>query len=521
MTGLVRKPFRASRLTVALSAGVALMAGLAVAAPAAASSPAGVRPAHPSMQHGYAVVRPECPAARHGWLTCYAMRVVPAYRTTAGARPLVATARSVPRGPAGGYTPADLATAYGYDAATPVVQTVAIVDAYDDPNAATDLQHFDAHYGIPYHPAGFEKVGQNGGTAPAALPAKDRRGWSEEESLDIDAVRSVCQTCKILLVEANTPSNANLSAAAATAIRLGATEVSNSYGGPERGNPMSATQAARYEHPGVVVTASTGDQGWYGWGFASESRRGRSQNSPSEPATLSGVVAVGGTTLRLTGVGRRSSETVWDGYGPRDRNFPQGGASGGGCSLKIAAPAWQRDVAGYAKTGCGRKRLAADISADADPNTGIDVYDSYDCGPACEFTKGHAPPKWEQVGGTSLSSPLIAAMWALAGGAGASSQPAETLYQRYAAAGHPGVYDVTRGGNGFCDALTQSQCTRHGRDAVNRPNAYGRVDCRFTDSPGNVVVPEHSQCLAGKGYDGPSGIGAPIGLTVFTAASPA
>jgi subtilase family serine protease len=412
-----------------------------------------------------------------------------------------------------GYTPADLATAYGYDRSTPVQQTVAIVDAYDDPDAATDLAGFEANYGIT--DAGlFRKVGQSG--SATALPAKDTHGWSGEESLDIDAVRSVCSTCTILLVEADSARNADLAAAAHTAVLLGANEVTSSYGGPEKGNRMSAKQVADYSHPGVVFTAATGDQGWYGWGSFP---RSASQSSPSQPATLPGVVAVGGTRLALTSSAHRKKETVWNDFGPQERGFlagrTNGGATGGGCSLVTTAPSWQRHVAGYANTGCGRHRLAADISADADPQTGLDVYDTYYCGRAC----GPKPmPAWQAIGGTSLSSPLIAAMWALAGGAPGASHPAETLYDRFASPGHGRVYDVRQGGNGFCGSLTNRACARlQGRRiAVNSPTRYGLLDCRFAHNSKDIALSHHSQCVATKGYDGPSGIGTPTGLTVFT-----
>jgi hypothetical protein len=289
---------RSSRLPALLTAGIAVVAAMALAAPAVPAAavvptaPSAVLPGRAAAPAGthYAVVRPECRKPRAGQMGCYALRVTPATATTPGAQPMVARPASAFIDPDGGYRPAALAAAYGYDPATPTTgQIVGIVDAYDDPNAAADLKVFDAHNDIPYNPAAFIKVGQDGPSG--SLPARDRSGWSGEESLDIDAVRSVCQTCTILLVEADSPSNANLSAAAAEAIRLGATEVSNSYGGAERVNPLTATQRARYAHPGVVVTASTGDEGWYGWGFAT-SRSGRSQNSPSQPATLPGVVAV-------------------------------------------------------------------------------------------------------------------------------------------------------------------------------------------------------------------------------------
>jgi hypothetical protein len=506
---------RSCRLPAVLSTGAVLSLAVAVAAPATASPAPSALPTHgrAAVAAQYTVARHECAAPRRGQLSCYAMRLVPASKNTAGAQRLAATPSSVPKGPSGfGLTPDDLQKAYGYDRTTPVVQTVAIVDAYDDPMAASDLAEFEANYQLA-DTGQFLKVGQSG--SATHLPAKDRAGWSGEESLDIDAVRSVCGSCTILLVEANSARIRDLSAAAATAVRLGANEVTNSYGGSEKFSRMSKRIAARYAHPGVVFTASTGDEGWYGWGFAVF---GKSQSSPSQPATLPGVVAVGGTHLSLGSSAHRRKETVWNNYGPHANPYLHGrsggGATGGGCSRITRAPSWQRHVAGFAKTGCGNKRLAADISADADPQTGLDVHDSYYCGRACG-PRGQSV--WQTIGGTSLSSPLIAAMWALAGGAAGARNPAATLYNRYATHGHAGVYDVRQGGNAYCDTLSTKACEHLGRSkiAVNQPTRYGTVDCRFTNSSKDKAIKHHTQCVAGKGFDGPSGIGAPSGLTVF------
>jgi subtilase family serine protease len=507
---------RSSRLPALLSTGAVLSLAVAVAAPAAASPTPSAVPTQgrSSLAAQYTVARHECAAPRPGQLSCYAMRLVPASKDTAGAQRLAATPSAVPKGPSGfGLTPTDLETAYGYDRLTPVVQTVAIVDAYDDPKAASDLAGFEATYGLT-DTGLFRKVGQSG--SATRLPAKDRAGWSGEESLDIDAVRAVCASCTILLVEANSGRIRDLSAAAATAVRLGANEVTNSYGGSEKFSRMSKTAAARYAHPGVVVTAATGDDGWYGWGFAVF---GKSQSSASQPAALRGVVAVGGTHLSLGSAMHRRKETVWNNFGPHANPYLHGrsggGATGGGCSRFTKAPLWQRHVAGFAKTGCGNKRLAADISADGDPQTGLDVHDTYYCGRAC----GPRPmPAWQTIGGTSLSSPLIAAMWALAGGAGGVRNPAATLYSRYATPGHAGVYDVRQGGNAYCDTLSNKECDHLGgsKIAVNQPRNYGRVDCRFTNSGKDKAIRHHTQCVAAKGYDGPSGMGAPSSLTVFT-----
>jgi subtilase family serine protease len=507
------RKMRSSRLSAVLSIGAVLslvmvLAGSATAHPLSAASSHGRADLTTTK---YAVARNACAAARPGHLTCYAMRLERATRNTPGAQPLVATPAGFPRGPSGvGLTPADLATAYGYNRFAAVHQTVAIVDAYDDPKAAADLAGFEANYHIA-KPGRFVKVGQGG--SPNHLPRADRTGWSVEESLDIDTVRAVCATCTILLVEAKTARSKDLSKAAATAVRMGANEVSNSYGGPEKGNRMKKKAAARYRHRGVVFTASTGDEGWYGWG--TETTSGRSQSSPSQPATLPGVVAVGGTRLALTASAHRARETVWNNFGPQDRFNPQHGASGGGCSLITRAPVWQRHVAHYGRTGCGKKRLAADISAEADPHTGLDVHDTFYCGPSC----GPSPmPAWQSLGGTSLSSPLIAAMWALAGGARGIRHPAATLYKRFATKSHGHVYDVRHGGNGFCDTWKPKACQhgRNGRFAVNAPHRYGLLSCTFARNTKNKPVKHHTQCVATKGYDGPSGIGTPMGLKVFT-----
>jgi subtilase family serine protease len=461
-------------------------------------------------------------------MSCFAQklvkRVVPSASTGTGVRAAASVRPSLTDGPNGGYTPAELAKAYGVNANGATTQTVAIVDAFHDPSALADLNHFDAANGLPAETATSFKVVFD--TPTQAAPPSDA-GWALEITLDVQAVRGLCHKCKILLVEALSDSDSDIGHAVTIAAKH-AKIISNSYGTPETDPDATAAVAADYNKPGVAMLASSGDDGWYGWDFwncASATCGGANQatdSAPSVPASLNTVVGVGGTSLHLTPTGTRAAEEVWNDNGPADvyglnLGLPLG-AAGSGCSTSVAAQRWQSHVSRYSTLGCGAKRSSVDIAADADPFTGFDVWQTF--GNDSTACTAHSFC-WETIGGTSLSSPLIAAMWALAGGAGASSQPAETLYQRYAAAGHPGVYDVTRGGNGFCDALTQSQCTRHGRDAVNRPNAYGRVDCRFTDSPGNVVVPEHSQCLAGKGYDGPSGIGAPIGLTVFTAASPA
>lgn len=321
--------------------------------------------------------------------------------------------------------PADIVAAYDLPA-TGTGQTVAIVDAYGYTNAESDLAAFRSHYGLPACTTAngcFRKVDQTGGTD---YPP-DNSQWAVETALDVDAVSSACPACHILLVEGNDNAFTSLGEAVDTAVSLGARFVSNSYGVP---NGAAGEQDLNhyYDHPGVVVTASTGDAG----------------NVASWPSTDPNVVAVGGTTLvRDQSVARGWTETAWS-------------SGGSGCSRYEPKPVYQQDIA----TGCAN-RAEADLSADADPNTGLAVYD----------TDGE--DGWLQVGGTSLSSPLTAAMYALAGTPMPGSYPVTYPYGASAQ-----LNDVTGGSDGAC---------------------------------GNVL------CTAGPGWDGPTGLGTPDGVAALTA----
>jgi PKD domain/Subtilase family len=455
----------------------------------------------------YAKVSRVCPTPKPGYAACFALARVPvssAAAGEAGVRPYAVNDGASESGPAGGLTPAQLASAYGYEPTSGGSgQTLAIVDAYDDPNIESDLATFDTEYGIAACTTAngcFTKVSQTGSTT--SLPEADTTGWSVEISLDVEMAHSACPKCKILLVEANGASFANLASAEDEAVALGATEVSNSYGGPEQELGISAA----YDHPGVVITAATGDNGYDDWtelneGFVPPAR-------PNMPASLPWVVAVGGTTLELNEDGKRKSERVWNGNGPLDERYFEGfseGATGGGCSTLFTAQPWQQDAPGFAASGCAGKRLAADVSAVADPLTGFDIYDSYNCGEDCErFKRGE---DWLTIGGTSLSTPLISALYALAGGSKGVSDPSLTLY------GHLGeasaLYDVTEGGNGFCDAAPESECGHpDGFDELVRGYAL-HVDCEYTTA-----------CDAAPGFDGPSGVGTPNSLSLFEPRQP-
>jgi hypothetical protein len=240
------------------------------------------------------------------------------------------------------------------------------------------------------------------------------------------------------------------------------------------------------------------------------------------------VIGVGGTTLHLNNNGSRANEFVWNSDGADDAFGSlyaaafgvTAGATGGGCSLEYPPTTWQSHVAGYSATGCGGMRSATDISADGDPDSGLDVYDSYD--PFVGQTDDPGAMGWGTEAGTSLSAAIIAAMWGLAGGAHGVKYPSLTLY------GHTGssaILDVTRGGNGFCGGDDPVDC----QDSIGNVNpnqfavigddtaAAGLTDCAW-DSLGAQVSAD-TQCNATTGYDGASGIGAPKGLGAFAAAA--
>jgi subtilase family serine protease len=278
---------------------------------------------------------------------------------------------------------------------------VAVVDAYNDPNAAADLATYRTAWGLPPCGTGcFTKVNQNGQASP--LPSPDV-GWAEEESLDLDMVSAICPNCHIILVEANAPDPIDLGQGVNTAVNLGAKFVSNSYGGPE--TSADPTYDSQYfNHPGVAVTASSGDSG-YGTQY---------------PAASLHVISVGGTSLTPAANARGWTETAWDG-------------TGSGCSAVDPKPSWQAD------TGCS-KRTENDVAAVADPYTGVAIYDTVP-NPNCS-------PGWCEAGGTSASSPIIASVYALAGTPKAGTYPASYLYT------YPSfLFDVTSGTDGSCSPV--------------------------------------------------------------------
>jgi hypothetical protein len=533
LTGSLRPSGRLRRLA-ALS--VAAFAGSSlIAAAAAAAAPAWPGDHHPAngaarpvdkayteaggAKIRYAVNRPLCarPAHRNDY-SCYAIERQTVAKGTRGAYRYV-TPDGLTTGPHGGYTPADLATAYHFNPdRSRSGQTIALVDWFDDPDAKADLNTFDQEYGLPAETSStFRKVNEDGHTAPLPSPSTDTSG---EIALDVEAARAVCHTCKILLVEANKPTDTHLATAEDTAAGLGATEISNSFGAPE--HHLSRRNFEAFDQPGIVVTASTGDDGWFGWDFANRPS-GSSQNAAPFPAVSPTVVAVGGTALYLNPDASRLEEDVWDENGLENTGLLTG-ATGGGCSTLYHSADWQRNYPGYKGAHCHAGRLAADVSAIGDPQTGFDVIDSFGQG------------GWFTVGGTSLSSPVIAAMYALAGGSGGSAYPAASLYVN--AAHNPsarndvlapsGAVAGAAGGNGFCGGASNLNCGNyvfaHFGGTTHNPNALGpgEVDCSFprdnSDPP--VAPPFDRECNAAAGFDGPSGLGTPKGLGLFAPTNP-
>ena len=327
-----------------------------------------------------------------------------------------------------GFGPTQLRSAYELPSTTAGSgETVAIVDAYKDPKAAADLAVYRSQYGLPACTVAsgcLKIVSQTGSTT--SLPATNA-GWATEESLDMDMVSSICPNCHIILVEAKTASNANLGTAVNEAAKLGADAISNSYGGSEA-TADTTDDTKYYDHPGIAITASSGDGG-YGVEY---------------PAASPYVTAVGGTSLSTSSNSRGWTETAWSG-------------AGAGCSKYEAAPSFQSS----AGTGCA-KRAVADVSAVADPNTGVSVYDST----AYEGFSG-----WQVYGGTSVASPIIASVYALAGNT-SSVDNAALPYSHTSS-----LHDVTSGSDGSC---TVSQL-----------------------------------CTARTGWDGPTGNGTPDGVGAF------
>jgi len=411
------------RATLAVVAAGALVTGgmVAAAAPSVASTPASTSGSSATGATGTTLGKSQhlCASPAEGRMSCLSL-----VRTD-----VVHHMGVSPNATPSGYGPTDLQSAYALPSGGSGA-TVAIVDAQDDPNAESDLATYRSQYGLPACTTAngcFKKVDQNGGTS---YPTADS-GWAGEISLDLDMVSAVCPSCHILLVEATSASMSDLGISVNRAVTMGAKYVSNSYGGSESSSDTSY-DSSYFNHPGVAITVSSGDSG-YGVEY---------------PAASQYVTSVGGTSLsRASGTSRGWTESVWG-------SSAGGEGAGSGCSSYDPKPSWQTD------TGCS-KRTVADVSAVADPNTGLAVYDSY------------GASGWQVYGGTSASSPIIASVYALAGTPASGTTPASYPYA------HTGsLNDVTSGANGSCSS------------------SY--------------------LCTAKAGYDGPTGLGTPNGTAAFT-----
>ena len=347
-------------------------------------------------------------------------------------QPAAATAASTPavNQPAAG-TPAYLQQAYDLSWLAQNGgrnDTVAVVDSYDDPTAESDLATFRSTSGLAACTSAsgcFRKVNEAGAASP--LPSRDA-GWEEEISLDLDAVSALCPNCHILLVEANSTISTDMTAAMQTAASLGAKQISDSWS-VSSSVPVGGT----YTLPGVDVVAATGDHGYPGAGV------------DNYPAAFAGVTAAGGTSLSAAtnGQGGRGfAESAW--------SLNNGWGASSGCDVRLPKPLYQSD------SGC-TGRAYSDVSADADPSTGLKVYDSGNGG-------------WLLMGGTSLATPLVAAYYAITGLSATTPQWAYTSSAL--------LNDPASGSSGSCAQ--------------------------------NILY----ICNAGVGYDGPTGAGSISGAVV-------
>jgi subtilase family serine protease len=426
----------------ALLAGGALAGALAVA-PAAASASA-------SSHFGYPCGASFTPGRFH----CLAIENMAAHPTAKTVRP-----GAIPAG--NGYGPSDLQSAYGLtsaSAADGAGATVAVVDAYDDPTAAADLAAYRSAADLPALTSGqFTVYNQEGQTSPLPSPSPTGDDWTPEESLDVDMVSAICPLCKIDLVEADNDlvASGDLFIADLTAATtLGAKYITDSWGVPEA-SAETALDSTVFSVPGVVYVAGSGDAGYAG--------------GMVYPAASPDVVSVGGTTLDTASNSRGWTESAW--YTPATSTTPVVG-TGSGCSAYEPQPSWQASLS-IITSACS-KRVDNDVAADADPNTGAAIYDTSSQMP------NQGTPGWYEFGGTSESTAIITAVFALAGnssngGSNGGNNAAESIYTNSA-----DLNEVTASSNGTC---TES------------------VLCTATG--------------AASTYNGPTGWGTPNGITAF------
>jgi len=418
---------RRMTVTAVTAATIAVTTGGGAAAASGAHPPAGHAPGG-MLRAGHSVggFWPACPLPRPGHAQCLAL-----FRPQTAVNRAIAAGVTGPASTPRGWSPRAIESAYQLPVTRGSHQTVAVSIAYDTPALGRYLAVYRSHYGLPPCTAAsgcLRVVNQDG--KPSPLPRLAETGWSVEATLDVSMISAACPHCKILVVEGRSDSFADLAATEVTAARLGAAVISNSYGGRESG--FSQVYRRAYDRPGHTIVASSGDSGFAAASF---------------PANLASVTAVGGTALHRARNARGFAETVWK----QPEIFA---ASGSGCSAYVAKPGWQRD-------GHCPGRTVADVAAVA---TGVPIYEKYWGG-------------WLTVAGTSISAPLVAGVYGLAGNA-ATRTPGD-LYR------HPSsLFDVTTGDN----ALFGTPARACGGDYL---------------------------CTAKKGYDAPTGLGTPNGVGAF------
>jgi hypothetical protein len=348
------------------------------------------------------------------------------------------------------YGPSDLRSAYNLVSAAASGgkgATVAIVGAFDDPSAASDLAAYRSTYKLPACTKAsgcFKEVNENGQSNP--LPTGNDNGgamWAQADAIGVDMVSAVCPNCHILLVEASDVQASDMGAAVDSAVKLGARYV---IVGWSLEGMYSAAVDKTLDHPGVAIVAAAGDRGYYPFCCFGEA---------SYPADSQYVISVGGTTLTRASNARGWSETVW---GPPSSANDYLATASGCVNAFYGKPSWQTDA------GCAG-RTQNDVSAVADPNTGVAFYNT-----------AYGDRGWDWGGGTAVSAAIVASVYALAGTPAAGSYPASYPYLHAA-----DLYPVTSG-----------------------------------NDAGGPCTPAYL-CTAGPGYNGPAGWGTPDGTAAFTA----
>lgn len=414
----------------------------------------------------------DCSAPTPGEVGCFALRgarATPAQVARAEQTP--GTRAAAAAGDSGPYGPADLRSMYGVPAAARSSLTVAIIEAGAGVNTAALMGMYRDTFDLPSCLAGcFTELNQRGGThLPYIYPSDGlaEKGWLIEADLDVQAVSATCPTCHILLVDADSPSTDDMDAAVQTAASHGADVVSMSWGSALGDDPHAADDRAIYLQ-GPLYVAATGDNGYYS--SSGLACAGVQADTCGEyPAAFANVVAVGGTSVMRSGGGW--STTAWGSTTAASHD-----GAGSGCTAD-QKPTWQ-SLPSAATTCAGRG--VSDVSALADPHTGLMVLIDNGDGTAGEVS----------IGGTSVATPIVAALYALEGN--------KTVGP---AAPYTNLSGATAAGGGAAQAILT--------DVTDPSHVAATGTCSTS-----------SWCEAATGWDGPTGLGTPAGLGLFSDVAP-